>query len=293
MEPPSKRSRTADGNSPPSLKSLAQSRLLDTLEPNERTSLVSEILSGLPLADLTVSDLTAIPLDIGQAIVNAHASAEQTSTLLHDFPELQGRLKVVSHESSSLYSQAGEMYGQTTSVKTTYEIRPAANDAPYTLSVTLMSGYFSGENTSTWSKLKMVTSGGRIKAGVEYSSMDKDCGGRTTFQTRGLSALFTALAADLQLSIKAPLVEGDGDSDEESEWDLPELETPDLVQRDKVFGRLIQIFIPEELRETYLDRGLPQEYIEISGKEKDDSIENVVRGAAVAGFNIDHEDEEY
>ncbi|KAL8292674.1 hypothetical protein RQP46_001286 [Phenoliferia psychrophenolica] len=277
---------------------LVEADLLDTLEPSERTSLVSKILSGLSL-----SDLTAIPLASGQAIVNAHASAEQTSALLRILPELQGRLRVISHESLSIPCGAGHNYGESTSINTTFEITPAGTEAPYTLSVALTCGSFSDDDSSGWATLNITGSRGRTKARLEYSSTAGGMGGRSAFETSGLTKLFTTLATDLELPVtstphtKAYEPMG-GESLDENKWVVPELKTPDAVQRDKTFGRLIRIIIPKELLETTLSQGLPEEYIRIKGEvdddeEEEDVVENVLRGAAVAGFDIDHESDSY
>ena len=131
-------SEDAGTSAPPSLKSLAQSRLLDTLDPSERVQLVTTILGKLSPAELS-----SIPLAALAAATDAHAAADHTRACLEVLPELRSRLVVSKYSDNTSNFGVNMSYGSNYSLSATYELlRPHTADRR-TLKVKVTRGDFS------------------------------------------------------------------------------------------------------------------------------------------------------
>lgn len=73
--------------------------------------------------------------------------------------------------------------------------------------------------------------------------------------------------------------------DRKLDYGVADLQTPDALQRDRTFGRLVQIFVPRELRMKEMEDVRDSKYVERTGREED-SVGDLIRGAAVAGVDV-------
>ncbi|KAL8291912.1 hypothetical protein RQP46_002170 [Phenoliferia psychrophenolica] len=338
---------TAEGTAPPppSLKSIAQSRILSTLEPAERAAHTEAILDSLPL-----SELLAVPLALFQKGVQAHAAAQHTSTLLKRFPELAGRMQAVSHEECYLVSDHRGEGGSQFSAETTYEVR-LPDRSTKELAVTTSFGDFSGDVTEKWGKITITYATPEdqdASATFAFAVHSSGSGGRSNLTSQGLLDIFTSLANDLDIPIKysaeaekatqartkrlaqirdealaaqeahnahkasqpksvpwspfAPcsecnqirkrqkeLEDAEGLVVSPTVYAVAHLQTPDTVQRDRAFGLLVKVLVPEILGEAEMSEGLPKEFEEMTGKSED-CVESLVRVAAVVGMDWDHDE---
>ncbi|KAL8278608.1 hypothetical protein RQP46_008900 [Phenoliferia psychrophenolica] len=119
--------------SPPSLKTIAQQALLDTLELDQI------ILSKSSPGHFSPDDLTSMPLAFFQQGIAAHAAVPITRALLDFLPQLEGRMTAIDHHHNSINCGDKPMSHEIT--KTSYLITTDDGDSR-TLVIETAQGHF-------------------------------------------------------------------------------------------------------------------------------------------------------
>lgn len=319
-------------NTLPSLKSLAQSHLIESLDPHQRAELLNKIL-----VSLSPTDLADIPPSILKAAADAHDAEAQMRACLEVLPELNGRLVVNKYVEKELEFGPNEIRRSNYSLASSYTIRPRGATDARSLDITASRGKFWQNETSSWNTLEMTYHTNPVLAASftyeNNSAADPSC---PVIRSSALSEMFSALSDPIEYS---PAVEVREDAraqvhasarttlseefnsareahqkvcssgcdecmalerreaDLETELDPldrevdysdadEDLQTRDTVQRDRTFGRLVQMLVPWEIRAYSVEGVRDPEYLERTGRE-DDTAGDLIRGAAVAAIDLD------
>ncbi|KAK4704821.1 hypothetical protein P7C70_g1384, partial [Phenoliferia sp. Uapishka_3] len=230
---------------------------------------------------------TTIPLSSLEEGVAAHRVAKYSKALLKKCPALDGRIKVIRRKSENFSTGADSINANHHTAKTTYLVSPPTGEGRK-LTAELSTGEFSNDQTDMFATASFSYARDvPVKASFEFVNMSSGSGGRANLSSTGLSNFFTILANDLQLPIvhsadALPI----GDS---LKYDVEELQTPDVVQKDRTFGILVRLLLPSVMREMEFQESSDPNYEERTGREDDHLVGDMIRGAAVAGVDFAHD----
>ncbi|KAL8278683.1 hypothetical protein RQP46_008975 [Phenoliferia psychrophenolica] len=279
---------------------MAQDLILDTLEPDQCLHIATKALRMI-----SDDDLTSVPLVDFQRGVAAHAAAPITQALLKFLPQLAGRIKADNHEYRCI---GNSEYPSHRSTSTTYHIKTMEGDWR-TLVVDTVQGRISssefGGGCSSSANFKYTIAGpDPITAQFSHDYSYSNQGTLFTLSSSNLSQLFHKVAEDLQLPVTSSselvaLEKSHAKLQEKAHGvvdllsALPlKLRTPDTIQRDLTFGRLVRGLVPRCFRREKPENNWILGFIMKHSEVRQD-METLLRGAAVAGVDLDHEDGDF